>query len=339
MDSRNLRLQAWHRQESCLSAPQYRVTVVDRDTERVRELNRRWNMKHPEKPRSEDEPHVINLCKKPGEAEILWTAADVVKNFGTLEYRNANQYDVYVTPIDSSFHHLLLDDLTASGVNYIKARYSPCLAQTSSRDNYQAIIRVPKLEISPAEQSAANFLLQRLNRLPDGCGGDRGISGTIHPFRVCGFQNKKTGRGDFLTKIELYRPGAVRPVATAGLEECREAIRVRPSHKQAEKTSEVVEKTDFGPVTPLDEVFLREWRKQSAWSTALVFRGVYPNRDDSTIDYRTCKKLLNQGFTPEELAGPFARCSPRVAERHPNLSSYIRGTLDAALSDEPEVDL
>ncbi len=322
-----------------MSAPQYRLTAVDRDAVRVRELNRRWNERHPERPRSEDDPHVINLCKRPGEDEVLWRAEDVVKNFPTLQYRNVERYDVYVAPIDSQFHYLLLDDLTASGVEYIKTRYSPCLVQTSSQDNFQVILKAPKTEVSPAEQSAANFLLQRLNCLPDGCGGDRGISGAIHPFRVCGFQNKKTGRGDFLTKIELYRPGAVCPVATAELEECRETIRVRPPRVQPERTREEPERVDFGVPTPLDEVFLREWRKQSAWSTALVFRGVYPNRDDSTIDYRVCKKLLRQGFSPEDLVGPFARCSPRVAERHPNLKSYIWTTLDSALSDEPEVKL
>ena len=332
--SRNLRVQAWYKQAACLDAPQYRVTVVDRDAERTAEYNRRWNEKHPdEHPRKLDDVHAINLCRKDG-IETLWNTTEVVERFSTFEYYNVNRYDIYVTPMDPGYHHILLDDLTIQGVEYVKEHYAPCLIQASSANNYQAIVRVPKAEVSPDEQSAANLLIQRLNRLPKGCGGDSGISAPIHTFRMCGFSNKKPGRKDVRTELVLYRPGAVCEKAAAELAECREEIRKKRATAAAprtttEKKSGTVE-IDMGSPTPFDNVFEREWRKQKGLAKKNVRIGVWQKEDDSSIDFRTCLELLKKGHGAEEIAPSFKRKSPGVAGRHDMLEDYVSRTLRKA---------
>ena len=310
------------------------MTAIDRDAKRTAEYNKEWNRKNPDKPqRKLDDTHAINLCRGKDGKERLWSAEEVANNISTLEYRNANRYDIYVTPMDPEHHHILVDDLTAEGVTYIKAHYAPCLIQTSSANNYQAIVRVPKAEVSPDEQSAANLLIQRLNHLPDGCGGDRGISAPIHTFRMCGFNNKKPGRKDVRTDIVLYRPGAVCSAAAAEMAECREEIKTKrataPRTTKPEK--ETVEKVfDMGSPTPFDEIFTREWNRQVGLARYQVARGAWGSVDDSSVDYRTCIVLLKRGHTTEEIASSFGRRSPNLVKRHRAWRDYIQRTLQAA---------
>ncbi|MPM17054.1 hypothetical protein SDC9_63438 [bioreactor metagenome] len=334
--SRNLRLQAWYKQAACLGAPQYRVTVIDRDAERTAEYNRRWNEKHPdEQPKNLDDTHAINLCRGKDGEEHLWSAEEVANNISTLEYYNVNRYDIYVTPMDPKYHHILIDDLTTEGVTHIKAHYTPCLIQTSSENNFQSVIRVPRAEVSPDEQSAANLLIQRLNHLPDGCGGDRGISAPVHTFRMMGFHNKKPGRNNARTDIVFYRPGAVCPAAAEELEECRAEIRKKRATTAAaprtttEKSS-VTAEIDFGSPTPFDAVFEREWSRQAGLARYQVARGKWGSVDDSTVDFRTCKELLRRGYGTEEIASSFKRKSPGLVRRHRAWEDYISRTLQAA---------
>jgi hypothetical protein len=314
--------QVWDRQHSALQAPLYRVTV---------------------RGRGDQDGKTMNLCKdkkdKSG-VEHLWTADEVRKQIPSLEYWNVRGYDIYITPIDDRYHHILVDDLTAKGVEYIKSMgYSPCLVQVSSADNYQMILRVPKSETSPEEQSAANILLQKLNALPDGCGGDRAISAPRHPFRMAGFNNKKPSRGNVQTKIELLKPDTVCDKATLELQVIREErsiARAKDATKQRRTAIETIEdRTTARPAgeTVADKDFRCRWNKIHGLAKKKVREGIWQTVDDSAIDYRVCKEMMQAGYSEEDTALALQRCSPGLFDRHRNPDDYVRRTIAAAMQE------
>lgn len=309
--------QVWDRQHSALQAPSYRVTVRGRGAE---------------------DGKTINLCKRKDGTEATWTADEVKAQIPTLEYWNARGYDIYLTPIDDQYHHILVDDLTAKGVEYIQSMgYSPCLIQVSSADNYQAILRVPKAETSPEEQSAANILLQKLNALPDGCGGDRAISAPRHPFRMTGFCNKKPSRGNVQTKIKLLRPDTVCDKATLELQVIREEraiTRAKDATWQRRTAIETIrDRTIQRPdgETSADKDFRFRWNKFHGLARKNVREGIWQNVDDSAIDYRACKEMMQAGYSEEDTALALQRCSPGLFDRHRNPDDYVRRTIAAAM--------
>ncbi|NMA23754.1 MAG: hypothetical protein GX938_09655, partial [Spirochaetales bacterium] len=308
--------QAWDRQAAALQAPLYRVTV---------------------RGRGQVGDKVINLCK-PGKnlQEVLWDAERVREAIPSLEAWNARGYDIYLTPIDEEFHHILLDDLTAEGVKHVKSNFNPCLIQTSSDNNFQAVLRVPKAGTSPEEQSAGNELLQKLNRLPDGCGGDRAISAPRHPFRMTGFANKKSGRNNFYTRIELLQPGAVCEKASRALEEIRERREGERVAAEVERKKEAIRTVETREIarpegeTAVDKEFRRHWRRLAGLGEYGVQRGIWSQVDDSVVDYRTCQEMLRQGYGDAEIMDSLLHCSPELLTRHRNPEDYCQRTLGAA---------
>lgn len=343
--------QAWERQSSALQAPHYRLTL-------------RWRGPAVDPLTGKENPASINLGKirdgapvpavdpglgaltarEDGGQEILWTAEGVKSKIPELAHYNARGFDVYLTPIDDSYHHLLFDDLSPAGVEYVKKNYSPCEIHTSSEKNYQAVLRVPKIAVSAGEQSAANELLRKLNHLPAGCGGDRSISAPRHPFRMVGFKNKKAGRGDFQSKIELVRPEAVCERAATELESIREARRAQAQSQERTRRVQAIE-TAGDTRTPrpegetmADQVFRWEWKKIYGLALKKTGEKIWPGPDLSAIDYRACQEMLIQGYSEETVAEALERCSPSLCDRH---SSDPRGyavrTVAAAAASLEEV--
>lgn len=330
--------QVWERQHSALQAPSYRVTVRGRGAE---------------------DGKTINLCKQKDGTEATWTADEVKAQIPSLEYWNARGFDIYITPMDDAYHHILIDDLTAVGVEHLKsAGFSPCLVQVSSDNNFQAILRVPKAEVSPDEQSAANILLQRLNSLPDGCGGDRAISAPRHPFRMTGFNNKKPSRNNVQTKIERLEPGAVCSKATIELEAIREA-RAADRRRKTEERNRAETRTRRRAIetvrdrtiqrpdgeTDADKDFRCRWNKWRGLAKKNVREGIWGDVDDSVIDFRVCKEMMQAGYGEEDTATALQRCSPGLFDRHRNPDDYVRRTVEAAMEaiiretpeSEPEI--
>lgn len=318
--------QVWDRQHSALQAPAYRVTVRGRGAE---------------------DGKTINLCKRKDGTEATWTADEVKNQIPSLEYWNAKGYDVYITPMDEAYHHILIDDLTASGVEHLKAAgFSPCLVQVSSADNYQAILRVPKAEVSSEEQSCANILLQKLNALPDGCGGDRAISAPRHPFRMTGFNNKKPARNNVQTKIESLKPGEVCSKATEEMEAIREA-RAAYRRRETEERNKIETRTRRHAIetvrdrtiqrpdgeTDVDKDFRFRWNKFHGLAKKNVREGIWQNVDDSAIDFRVCKEMMLDGYDEESTAKALQRCSPGLFDRHRNPDDYVRRTIAAAMQE------
>lgn len=329
--------QVWGRQHSALQAPLYRLTVRGRGEEDGKVINLG-------KPKDKGAPTIDSsfgrvVSNAKNEPEILWTAEGVKSKIPTLEYWNARGYDIYLTPIDDKYHHILLDDLTAEGVAYIRGQYDVSLVQTSSKDNFQAIIRVPKKEVSTEEQSAANELLRTLNHLPDGCGGDKSISAPRHPFRMVGFNNKKPNKNNVQTKIEYMKPDTTCERATKELQVIREEraiTRAKDATWQRRTAIETIrDRTIQRPdgETSADKDFRFRWNKFHGLAKKNVRIGIWQNVDDSAIDFRVCTEMMQAGYSEEDTALALQRCSPGLFDRHRNPDDYVRRTVSAAMQE------
>lgn len=343
----------WDRQHGALQSPFYRLTVRGRGDEDGKVINLGKNKDKGVPNIDSSFGRVVSNAK--GEAEILWTAEGVKSKIPTLEYWNAKGYDVYLTPMDEHHHYILLDDLTETGKEHVKKTFLPCLMQTSSEDNFQAVLRIPKAEVSSEEQSCANILLQELNQgLPDGCGGDKKISGAIHAFRMTGFHNKKPGKNNVQTKIELVRNTDC-DVASRAFEDVKRRreearteeaqTRVRIEAKARKIAIETVEdRTAQRPEgeTAVDKDFRFRWNRISGLARKKVGEGLWEKVDASTVDYRVCRELLQAGYSEQDTATALHRCSPDLYVRHWNPVDYINRTVSAAmqsiLKDETRVN-
>ncbi|MFN7595093.1 MAG: DNA-primase RepB domain-containing protein, partial [bacterium] len=126
-----------------------------------------------------------NLGKSKEEAEEkTWTKSEILNMIPALTAQNAAGANVFITPIDPSARHVLIDDLTQANVIDLKTRgYQPATIIETSPSNYQAIVKVS----SDLDQHTTNEWFKAMNREL----GDRKITGLTHPFRLAGFQNRK----------------------------------------------------------------------------------------------------------------------------------------------------
>lgn len=290
--------EAWRQQAQALGAPEYRLTLIDRT--------------------SDKKPH--NLGKR-GNTERFWTAAEVDNKIPFLSRENALGRDVYVTPIDPHHHYFVVDDMTLETFSRLHLdRYAPCLVQESSKDNLQAILKVPKDETTKDEQKLANRLVQALNLKY----GDPKFSGVIHPFRMAGFSNKKMGKGNAFTRI-IEAAGQLCHRATQQLDQ----IRLQWTRKQAPTARVAPEKALPRPnAAPAPDAGRRDW--QEAWNKHYRIaqkQGWQPN--GSALDFRAAVEMLEAGYQPDDVVSIMVAV-PDVAERHPQTFDYASRTVDAA---------
>ncbi|MBE3830700.1 relaxase/mobilization nuclease domain-containing protein, partial [Vibrio parahaemolyticus] len=114
--------QLWQQQAEALQADKYRITLIGRQGQK---------------------PWVLG--KQKDGTEKFYSVEEVKNNIPLLSKKNAEGRDIYITPITLDYHYIVVDDLTPETHKEMLANgYSPNLVQESSRDNYQAIFRVPK---------------------------------------------------------------------------------------------------------------------------------------------------------------------------------------------------
>ena len=124
-----------------------------------------------------------NLCKiKDVELERFWTLEDILHNIPQLSKLNAQGWNIYTTPIEEGNRqiHILIDDIRPS---FFETGYQPNLLMHSSPNSQQAVFVLPYIFPRQIYLSAFN----QINKLH----GDPQISGLRHPFRLCGFTNRK----------------------------------------------------------------------------------------------------------------------------------------------------
>lgn len=291
---------SWQKQSAALGAPEYRLTLKSRDDALP--------------------SFSMGKNKGPDGAELFYQPDAVATLIPYLSRQNWLGYDIYITPIDSEHHYLLIDDSTPEKVDDMRSEgFAPALVQESSAGNVQAILKIPRL-IQPGEQKAANALVVTLNKKY----GDPKLSGVIHPFRMAGFSNKKPGRDNVFTRV-IDAAGAICDHATAWLGKIRDRMRAPTLPDQApapKRAPKIIPSAESGPVDArFTAIFERERRfaESKNWEIDL-----------SVLDYRTARALLAENCDPSDIAGAMRRRSPDIEGRHPKLSTYINTTLQRA---------
>jgi hypothetical protein len=185
------KLAAWKRQSEALNADKYRITLKarqDKNSNGKKLYDHNYGNKG-----------TISQRKADGVAEKFWTKDEISAEIANLRVKNAQGYDIYITPIDINKHYLVVDDMTPDNEKaLLDAGFKPAIIQRSSENNKQAIIVIDREKEKLVEQQLANKIVMLLNKRF----GDPRFSGAIHPFRMAGFSNKKPGKNNYLTTIE-----------------------------------------------------------------------------------------------------------------------------------------
>ena len=277
----------------------------------------------------------INLGKarKAGDPEKTYTAAEVEGLIPQLRWRNARGFDIYITPLDSGHHYVVVDDMKAGASKLLTdLKFAACLVQTSSKGNEQAVIKVAKVDRAD-EQQLANRLVQQLNQAH----GDPRFSGVVHPFRMAGFSNKKPHRANAITRIlqvghrlcvraaELLQQ--LRDAADSALAQRRRQIEQEQRDLDVRRQSQGIHGRD-----QVELLFERDDDAATAFRRAgaavrdwVTLRGL--TEDASRVDYRAAMAMLNAGWTETEVRAGMLAGSDGLAQRHHDSEDYVRRTV------------
>lgn len=285
--------QAIDLQVSALQAEHYRVTLM--------------HSTDPDKP-------TINIGKGKGPdgAEKFYNADAIKRLIPYLSAQNANGYNIYITPIDSERHYLVVDDLNIDTVRHFwNWGYRPALIQNSSAESLQAVSILPKALVS---HGAGNVLFKRLNRLI----GDEKISGFIHPFRLAGFGNKKpsrqvNGKSPFVTVIHARH--CVDDKATKEAQALDEGL--NEDARQAKALPPLGVPITREHAGDIDIAAHRSWyqRRLDYWQDSA---------DLSRIDRHLALRLRGQGYGENAAQHIIRTVSPDIATRHPRIDAYLQ---------------
>lgn len=290
------KVEAWRSQHEALNAREYRITLIPR--------------------KDGAKPWVLG---KNGDKERFYSHQQVEEQIPLMRQKNAQGYDIYITPIDEGHHFIVVDDLTSSQhMAMMKEGYKPNLVQESSKDNRQAIFKIPK-QGEPDEQQAANAVVVELNREY----GDKNFSGVVHPFRMAGFSNKKTGRNNAFTRILSRSFEACLRVSETLKHHIETAKQQRNKQAIETRVKDMDDYPQFSKDT--ESQFKREWSKVHGLATKKGWKIDY-----SRIDFQAVKASLEAGISPEELEQAILDHSPSVLDRKNNPEDYAQRTVTAA---------
>ncbi len=307
---------SWSRQADALGAPEYRITLTD-----GKGKAKPWNM---------------GKGRGPDGGEKFFTAQEVKDLITTiLSAKNAQGRNIYVTPIDDQNHYILLDDSNADKIKKLQVTgFKPAFVQESSPNNIQAIFKVPKPEVSKFEQSVGNTVTQRLNKEL----GDPKLSGTIHPFRMSGFANRKpkyekNGKYPFV-KIIADQGGICQKMTTV-MEQTRADKKAERDEIAQSKATEVAQERKKrianigrtyepqGIDKDLSNVEFRFCQARHKWENLAKAKGW--SLDDSRLDFRAAKDIV-MTYGQEKTAAAIKSCSPAIGERHKDIDDYANRT-------------
>ncbi len=292
------------KQLNALDSPLYRLTLISRS----------------------DKSKSFNLGKsKNDEEERFFAKKEVISQIPFLSRKNAQNHDIYVTPIDTKNHYIVVDDVR-DYMTLLNDGFKPSIIQESSENNCQAIIKIDKAESSKSEQSAANKLVLNLNQKF----GDEQFSGVIHPFRLAGFSNKKLNRNNTFTTLIL----AIDRLCEKSAQMLAD---IRKSLKNENKyVSEHVEQSETRSFTQYRENHVDSKKVLSATSNnGDLYRRLIKNAsnfaeiDMSVIDFRFAKELL-KNHSQRDVVNAIIELSPDISSRHANAQAYAQRTVAKA---------
>lgn len=315
-----VQLQAWQQQSRFLGAEWFEIKAIDRAPRQDSDGKMR------------DKTHKVDVGVDAAGEKITRLNHDHVSDLiarGRLSALNARSYDIYITAHSPRFHYILVDDLKGrAGIDALmRAGYKPAIVQETSKDNFQAVLRVPKLNDGAEERLAANALAQALNRQY----GDPHVHASIQPFRLAGFANKKPTRGSEFTTLDgvLSRPvvcdQATRDLAAARVQIARngddEMRAVRSIESAGRAYSQAIQLANDKDISRF---------REAAHKHAVVMSNDKRRVDNSLVDFCVAKDLLREGWAPERVAAVLT-----VESRHrlTDDADYARCTVERAASD------
>lgn len=297
----------WDRQHAALGADLYRITFANKKAG----LNG-FN---------------LGKGKGPDGAERFFSAHEVRDRLSYLSRQNARGLNVVVTPFSDAFHFIVLDDLTPeTRARFLSDGFKPAYVQETSKDNFQAVLRVRKGS-GKDEQRAANALVRELNQKY----GDPEFTGAIHPFRIPGFANKKPGREDFFCRL-VDAAGGVCQKAVEALNGFRERFARERAERQAKRVP-ASERPPTPTPAPGPGAVSPELRAAHDMSRSEQLRRVTERGwelDESRVDFGVAVNLLYEGFPPVEVERVLLERSPDLFERHAKPHDYVRRTTERA---------
>lgn len=293
------KIKAWAVQSEALNAERYRITCMSR----------------------EGKPTFVLGKQKDGSEEITYTKQEVETKIGQLRRNNAQGYDIYITPIDSKFHYMVIDDIKPENLEIVKQKYSPCMVQASSLDNFQAVVKFKKSN-DLKDHDAAKAAVQEANDLY----GDPKVNAIRQPFRMAGFSNKKPSRNNFITRVIENMKGLV----SNCLDDFIRAFKERaPEVKEKKKKEfEFEQVLDSSVVLSSPEVQTAFERSHSKYVGLAEKNGWTKN--DSAIDFNVAKDLLKQKFPADTVGQALKDFSPDLSRRHKDVDSYVEKTIESA---------
>lgn len=299
------KISAWERQSSALNAEKYRITLkarIEKDS-----IGRRMF----------DQNYGNSNNKKSQSIEKYHSREDVKNAIYYLRAKNAQGYDIYITPIDSSKHYIVVDDITPDKLEaMLNVGVEPSLIQQSSDNNKQAVIIINK-ESASNEQSLANNIVSRLNKKF----GDKKFSGVIHPFRMAGFSNKKEERNNFITKID-YSEHKKCKITEGVMKKQRESDNAKNTSKHIE--IDITENNTSNQY--LIDLYKQEAQKQIALAERMKWE-----LDLSKVDFAVAKALTRLGYSENLIAKAILEASFDLESRHKDIESYALKTAQNAI--------
>ena len=287
------------RELEAIAADRYRITLMHNDRNKP----------------------TINLGKSriEGEPEKFYTASEVLELLPTLSYRNANSYNVFITPIPTDTEHfILIDDI--KNMEAVK-EYQPSLILQSSPKSQQALLKV-----------AGSFTSEQLNGYFRGLNeelGDPKITGVIHPLRLAGFTNRKPkykdSRGYFPFVSIVESMGGYSEKAMEELSKFTLDI--------VQSVKEIRKFTDTVNVNQNSKPEIDDGLKRYAMQFyAIAARN--GEQDLSRTDYALVRKLTENGVAVQNIAAILLSCSPNIQARHQySLDDYISRTITAGTKE------
>ena len=261
------------------------------------------------------------LDKKNGETKGF-TLDEVQQKIGEMIRLQKRGENIYVTPLSSQKHHILIDDMTSESVKrFLQDGFKPAAIIQSSPGNYQCILTITKLG-SQFDKDVGNRLTERLNREY----GDKKLCGCIHPHRIPGFQNKKPKHrkedGTYPT-VQLIESHAI---------ECQKAFNL------SKKIAQEIEKQN--QVREENKKFLQERiTRHPVGSPEAAYKAHYANiqrhlsiTDFSRVDAMIALRMRATGHSFDAVCAAIERCAPEIREKKEarNWEQYAERTANYA---------
>lgn len=260
-----------------------------------------------------------------GTKERFYSADEVASMAAWLARKNTEGFNVFVTPMPTSDHwFILIDDCDLPAL--IRDGFRSVLFQQSSSSSSQAVFLLSSRHAKPV----ANRLFRALN----GKYGDPSISGLIHPFRLCGFTNRKpkylgTGGPGLYPFVRLLQstPEAgccshLDRLATQAAQDVALFSEERSGSGRAGFASPSSLEVDPTPLQPELAEFAARFYSRS--------REMYPQPDWSRIDYSFCCSCRKRGILQQQAVAAICTHSPSIQTRKSNPVKYAIHTAESA---------